>query len=219
MFRIISIIVFVCLFAAILLHCIIFPVARPRRWRPSDIIRKLIHIFSMFLIEQKLSFLSVIKKLVFILAAFSFIVLAVTGFYYRLLYNTEITGYFLVIHVTFGAVLTVCLAILSLFWAENFRFDKNYLPRLRNFLHIQPFSGPPSDSTELLRKICFWLIFVLALPLILSSVLSMFKIFGTDWQDLLADIHRYTALAFFVLVIIYTVLLIRSKIKQELKES
>ena len=180
MFRIISIIVFVCLFAALLLHCIVFPVNRPRRWRPADFIRNFIHIFSMLLIEQKLSFISVIKRLVFLLALLSFLVLAITGFYHRLLYNTEITGYFLVIHVTFGAVLAVCLALLSLFWAENFRFDKNYLPRLRSFLHIQPFSGPPSDSTELLRKICFWLIFILALPLILSSVLSMFNIFGTD---------------------------------------
>jgi len=219
MFQIISIIVFACLFAALLVQCILFPVVRPRRLSPVSLVRKCVHVFSLLLIEQKLTFLGVIKKLTFLLTAFSFLVLAATGFYQRLLYNLEISGYFLVIHVTFGAVLAVCLAALSLFWVESFRFDKNYLPRLQRFLNIQPFCGQPSDSTELLRKICFWLIFILAVPLILSIVLSMFKLFGTDWQELLADIHRYIALAFAVIVIAYTVLSIRFKIKQDFKES
>ena len=61
------------------------------------------------------------------------------------------------------------------------------------------------------QRIAFWLIIFLALPLILSIVLSMFPYFGTHWQELLLSIHRYTALVFTLVAIVHTYLLIRIK--------
>jgi cytochrome b561 len=79
---------------------------------------------------------------------------------------------------------------LALMWAENRRFNKNDWPYL--------------------QKICFWLIIILAIPLILSIVLSMFPLFGTKGQEFLLDTHRYCALLLALVAIVYTYLIIRT---------
>ena len=58
-------------------------------------------------------------------------------------------------------------------------------------------------------KLAFWLILFLALPLILSIVVSMFHLLGTDWQHLTLALHRWTSLVFAIAVIIHTYLAIR----------
>jgi hypothetical protein len=51
----------------------------------------------------------------------------------------------------------------------------------------------------------------LALPLILSIVISMFHILGTSWQQFTMAIHRWTGLVFAVVVILHTYLAIRTR--------
>jgi len=58
-----------------------------------------------------------------------------------------------------------------------------------------PQSNTLVEKYELGRKICFWLILFLALPVILSAVLSMFTLFGTYGQELLLGLHRYSTLS------------------------
>lgn len=215
MFRQISIISFVIVFGAVFLHCLIFPARGERKRRPIDILKKIVHLITLLFIEQKLTLIGVLRKLIYLLAIFSFLVLAVTGFYGQLIKGEQISGYFLMVHVTFGGILAFCLAALAVMWSESCRFDKDYFPRLNRFLHSYCESEKPSDKSEFIRKMSFWLIVVLALPLILSVILSMFKIFGTEWQEFLEEVHRYVALALLLIVIIHTYLLIRFKIKQD----
>ena len=122
-----------------------------------------------------------------------------------------ISGFLVMIHATFAPVFAVFIAILAVMWAGNCVFDKNYCPRLAKLLRIQPKSDLRSQRYEFLLKLCFWAILVLALPLILSIVLSMFKIFGTDIQELFLDVHRYTALVIAIVIILHTYLMIRSQ--------
>ena len=58
-------------------------------------------------------------------------------------------------------------------------------------------------------KLTFWVILFLALPLILSIVVSMFHLLGTNWQHLTLALHRWTSLVFAIVVIIHTYLAIR----------
>jgi len=51
----------------------------------------------------------------------------------------------------------------------------------------------------------------LALPVILSIVLSMFPLFGTDGQEFLLQLHRYSALLFALVAIMYTYLVILTR--------
>jgi len=157
----------------------------------------------MLPLEQKLGLVGAFRKLLYLLALLCFLVLVVTGFYPALVLQEPIGGYWLTLHAVFAPVFAGCLAVLAVMWAGNCTFNKDdwLFPRVR--------------GNELLRKICFWLIVFLALPVILSIVLSMFKIFGTRGQDFLLQLHRYGALILALVIILHTYLTIRSRMGNE----
>ena len=70
------------------------------------------------------------------------------------------------------------------------------------------------EKYELLRKLCFWVILLLAFPVILSIVLSMFLLFGTYVQGFLLEVHRYSTLALALAAIIHTYLTIRCQMEE-----
>ena len=218
MFRIVSIVSFIIVFGGIAVHCIARPCGKERRWGPIGILKKLVHLFTLLLLEQKLSPVGVLRKLVYLLALLCFVVLAVTGFYRLLVLGEHISGYWLMLHATFAPVFAVCLAVLAVMWAHNCRLNQSDCPLLQRILQrvirLKTASEPLCKSSRLGQKIAFWLIIFLALPLILSIVLSMFPFFGTHWQEFLISTHRWTALVFAVVVIVHTYLLIRTKMQE-----
>ena len=213
MFRVISIISFIITLGGMGLYCIIRPCKECRR-HP---VKKLVQLFTLLFIEQKLSPAEVFRKLVYLLALLCFVILAITGFYPTLVRGEHISGYLLMIHATFAPIFAICLAILAVMWSGRCRFTGSDWPWFGKL--VQRVTLAKSTTQELKnesclgQKITFWLIIFLALPLILSIVLSMFPYFGTYWQELLLNIHRYTALVFALAAIVYTYLLIRTKMK------
>ncbi|MBN1392384.1 MAG: hypothetical protein JW947_06225 [Sedimentisphaerales bacterium] len=137
--------------------------------------------------------LGTIRKLLYLLALLCFLGLVITGFYPALVRKESISGYWLILHVCFAPVFAVSLAVLAVMWAGNCSF-KNTEPKL--------------------QKLCFWLIVILAVPVILSIVLSMFNFFGTEGQELLLLLHRYGALLLAMAVIFHTYLIICAKREQ-----
>jgi len=215
MFQTISIIAFLVTVGGLALNCIISPCKEC--WRHP--LRKLIQLFTLLLVEQKLSPVGVLRKLVYLLALLCFVVLAVTGFYPTVILGEHISGYLLMVHATFAPVFAICLAVLAVMWARNCRFNRSDWPwfqRIVQRVTLVKSAGEEAhrESSSLGQKITFWLIIFLALPLGLSIILSMFTLFGTYWQELLLGIHRYTALVFALVVIIHTYLLVRAKTKQ-----
>ena len=219
MFRIISIIGFIVCFAGIVVCCVASP-CKGCGWRPGQILRKLIHLFTLLFVEQRLNLIGVLRKLVYLLALLCFVVLAVTGFYPVLVLGGQISGYWLMLHATFAPVFAVCLAVLAVMWASHCCFTGSDWPWLQRL--IRRVILPKTVSKETIsdssypvgQKITFWLIVVLALPLILSIVSSMFPLFGTHWQELLLDTHRYSALVLALAVIVHTYLMIRTQMKE-----
>jgi len=210
MYQTISIVAFLVTIGALALNCIISPCKEC--WRHP--LKKLIHLFTMLFIEQKLSPAGVLRKLVYLLALLCFVVLAVTGFYPTLVLGEHISGYLVMVHATFAPVFAICLAILAVMWARSGRFTGNDWPWFQRFVQrvtLVKSTGEetPPESIGLGQKISFWLIIFLALPLALSIVLSMFPIAGTHWQELLLGIHRYTAVVFAIAVIVHIYLVIR----------
>ena len=197
MFRIISIIGFAAVFAGIILHYICI------RTKRDELSSK----------ELKPDFFGILRKIVYLFALLCFVVLFVTGFYQPLVGGRAISGFLVMIHATFAPVFAVFIAILAVMWAGNCVFDKNYWPWLTKLLQRQPKSDSKPQRYEFLLKLCFWVILVLALPLILSIVLSMFKIFGTSMQELFLNVHRYTSLVIAIVIILHTYLMIRYNIK------
>ncbi len=132
-----------------------------------------------------------IRRLIYPLALLCFLAMVITSFYPLLVLKESIHGYWLILHAVFAPVFAICLVCLVVMWAGNCSFNKN--------------DWPP------LQKICFWLIVILAIPVILSIVLSMFSFFGTKGQEFLLQLHRYSALLLALIVIVHTYLIICTK--------
>jgi len=211
MYRTISIVAFLITLGGIGLNCIIRPCKAC--WRHP--VKKLVQLFTLLFIEQKLSPAEVLRKLVYLLTLLCFVILAITGFYPTLVLGEHISGYLLMIHATFAPIFAICLAILAVMWSGHCRFTGNDWPWFQRIVQRVTLAKSADEGTQcqssLGQRITFWLIIFLALPLILSIVLSMFPYFGTYWQGLLLCVHRYTALAFALAAIAHTYLLIRTK--------
>jgi len=238
MFGIVSITAFLVVFSGICAHCIASAAAKGYRWRPIDILKTLVHLFTLLFLEQKLNVVGILRKLIYLLALLCFVILLITGFYPVLTHGEQISGYLLMLHATFAPVFAGCLAVLAVMWAHNCRFNKSDWPRLQRIIYPRPSQRggihreaanpirvddtlnngtsrePVTPRHTLLQRICFWLIVVLALPVILSIVLSMFALFGTKGQEFLLDTHRYSALLLALIVIVHTYLIIQAKLKQ-----
>jgi len=206
MFETVAIIVFLATLIGIALHCIAFPV---KRGAGAGVIPRIVHVFSLLLIEQERSLLGALKKLCYLVTAVCFVVLAITGFWPVLVKGEHISGFPIMIHSTFAAVFAVCLAIITITWAGSNRFERSECPwlwrLLRRVTNLRiPRQEGPCKSTVIVKKAMFWAVAALSLPLILSVVLSMLHLFGTHWQEILLAAHRWSALLFAVAVILHT---------------
>ncbi len=211
MFRTVSIIGFIAALIAIVVH---FLLCRPgadrlfgkdRSMHFLDPVRYLVFLFTLLFVEQKWNIIGVLRKLIFLLALLCFVVLVITSFVPVIILKKSISGYWLMLHATASPVFSACLAILAVIWADKMQLDKNYWPWLNTIIRRLPRSPEPPHAHELKAKICFWCIIFLALPVILSAVLSMFPLFGTGGQELLLVLHRYSTLllALFSIVFLY----------------
>jgi len=215
MFQTVSIIALIATLLGVAVHWILTPAGGCR-----CPLRGAVHVFSLLLIEQKSSVLGVLKKLVYLLAVVCFLVLFVTGFYALLVRGEHISGYFMMIHATFAPIFALCLAILAVTWAGQYSFTMQDCPWVSRLLrrvtrlHILA-DDRPWQCSILVYKAAFWLLMLLALPLILSIVISMFHLLGTDWQGITLALHRWIALVFVIVAIIHTYLAIRLRMACE----
>ncbi|MHC4153921.1 MAG: hypothetical protein ACYST6_03200 [Planctomycetota bacterium] len=211
MFRTVSISVLLITIGAVALHYLISRLRAPAKGGPIGIARGLVYLLTLLFLPQQLTLLGKFKKLLYLVTMLCVVVLAATGFYPVLILGEHISGYLLMIHVTTGGVFAACLVLLAFTFAHSRRFDEKDWPWLTSLVRREmQRSRLLPESSVLLRKICFWLLIILALPLMLSVVLSMFPLLGTAGQLLLADTHRYSTLAFAVVAIIHTYLIIRA---------
>ena len=168
--------------------------------------------------KQKLNLMSALRVLVYAVALLCVIVQAITGFI-PVLKGEHISGYPVMIHATFAPVLAVCLAVLAVLWAGRCRFTQGDWPWFERLVRLvtaaeTPAGQAPCKCSALAQKVTFWLIVFLALPLILSIILSMFPLFGTHGQETLLALHRNTAIVFALVAVVHTFTLILSRSKK-----
>jgi hypothetical protein len=144
---------------------------------------------------DRLLVLGLLRRLAYLFGLLSSVALVVTGFYPILIFGTHIEGYMVMLHVTTGGVFAGCTAVLALMCAEHNRFGNSQGPGIG-------------------QKAAFWLILVLALPVILSIVLTMLGLFGTEGQKFLLNIHRYSALLFALAAMVHGYLTIRTRARR-----
>ena len=206
MFKTVSFIVLAITFAAIALHFVVYflrSLMQGKKFCPlCSIIKFPVYLLTLLLLEQKLGFFGRIRKLVYIVTLFCFFVLLYTGFAPPVCMGVNLSGYMLMLHATAAPVFAACVTILVVMWAYSCRFtQQDFLPLLRLFKPETPWKESAKPTIGFMQRVCFWAIAILVLPLILSIVLSMFPLFGTHMQEVLFQIHRYTALTLLVAVI------------------
>ena len=131
-----------------------------------------------------------------IASAALFFILAVTGFLPALFHGSHLGGILLVTHVTTAPVFTLSLCALALLWAHRLRFDEVDWRIAGNLLRRDL---PGKDAlVRFALKAGFWMVLLLSLPLMLTVILGLFPLFGTDGEALLIRLHGYSALLFMI---------------------
>jgi cytochrome b subunit of formate dehydrogenase len=215
MFQTVADIALVMTFLGVAAHWVLVPMGQPR-----SVVRGGVRLFSLLLIEQRASLLGALKKLVYLVSLVCFVVLVLTGFWPLLVRGEHISGYLMMIHATFAPVFALCLAVVAVAWAGENRFTAEDCPWVRRLLRratrLQvPAEERPCACAVLGYKATFWLLIFLALPLILSIVVSMFHFLGTDWQHFTMALHRWAGLVFAVVAVLHTYLAIRIRTVRE----
>ena len=150
---------------------------------------------------KKSSIGNIIKSLLFPILFFCINLLALTGFITVIILGKPISTYLLLIHVSLAPFFAICMATAALIWAPKNSFNKK---DWETFCDLR--SSKKETKIELWQKVCFWLIIILALPIILSILLSMYPLFGSQIQHSLLTTHRYSTLLFVILLTIYVYL-------------
>lgn len=214
MFRWISIISFVTVLAGIFLHHLLFPCGYKPRFSTESLIRKKVHLFTLLFPEQKLGLPGKIRKLAFLLGLLSFMVLLLTGFA-PVIFGIKLQGWWLMVHATFAPIFIGCAAIVALLGAGQYRFNQKDCEAIPFIGECGAGKGCWLTDSGLGVKTGFWLLLILSLPVTLTMVLSMLPLFGTEGQEFLYFVHRWSALVFGLLAVIELYMLIRIKIREE----
>jgi hypothetical protein len=122
--------------------------------------------------------------------------MALSAFTPIFIFGDSLSGLFLLLHVSIAPLFSIFLAILVILFTHSNRFNKNDLDNSKK-------KGKIIFNQMGYMKILYWLIIFFSIPTMISVILTMFPLFGTDGQLYLLEIHRYSTLILFILVILH----------------
>jgi len=128
--------------------------------------------------------------------------LVVTGFAAAVC-GQLISGYLLMLHMTFAPPFILGLLGLVVTWAHDCRFEAHDLQWALGMGCLRCGKDSPAGKFDVGQKGYFWLLAVLGVVLILSAAFSMVPLFGTNGQELLFEIHRYAGLVLLMATIVH----------------
>lgn len=134
------------------------------------------------------------QKNLYILCIASFIVLTFTGFLPILFTGNSMTGVLLLLHVLASPVFAICITIVCVLWAHDHRFRKEDWQTLKLVAQRKKDSKFFKQIDNVGQKTTFWLVVILSFSVILSILLGMYPIWGTNGQEVLLHLHGYSAL-------------------------
>ncbi len=128
-------------------------------------------------------------------------ILAVTGFVQVIIDGAAPSGVLLLVHMIAAPLFALTLAAASLLWSHDQQVREADLPLLGQAVRTGTIYG--AATLAAVGRTLYWLILVLALPLLLSIILSLFPFFGTDGETCLIAVHGYSALALVVAALLH----------------
>ena len=142
-----------------------------------------------------------VKNFLYLTTLFLFSLMALSAFINVVFIGDDLTGLLLLIHVTVAPLFSIFLAVTIVVFAQANSFNKDDFEQKTNTIGNK---FRPNQKGYI--KIVFWLIVFFSIPIMVSIVLSMFPLFGTEGQEILLNIHRYSTLIIFILFIFHVAL-------------
>jgi len=136
------------------------------------------------------------------LTLISFVLLALTAFLPILIFGGHLSSFPLILHVTIAPVFCLTLALSAVFWAHSQRLFSSDWPNFKSRFIQQVCSLKEGIASW--QKVYFWLFILISIPAILSIVLGMYPVFGTEGQATLIVIHSYSTLFLFIVATFHT---------------
>jgi len=129
------------------------------------------------------------QRLLYAVTILSLLVLVFTGFW-PAVRGEPLRGWLLMIHNSAAPAFAIGLLVLAFLWAE------------RRPVGV-PGTTVPAAGFGRGQRLVFWAAALLATVLVLTMMFSMVQIFGTPGQELLFEIHRYSALAMVLVAMVH----------------
>jgi hypothetical protein len=147
--------------------------------------------------------LAELRRTVFLITLALALVLAASAFIPVVVLGDHPSGVLLIIHVTVAPFFALSLCLAALLWAERMRLRRTDWEAAKKLLRRQNWAR--GDLSATIRRLGFWVVLLVSLPLLLSIVLGMFPLFGTDGEEFLISVHGYSGLVLIstALVIFY----------------
>lgn len=192
-FRVVSIIIL----TAVLVY--LFRKLKPHKITPKNVWQFIKEDFKENLVIawriKAVSFFQKAKSITAHLCAALFIILFITAFL-PVLFGFHMTGLFMLIHVSTAILLSILLVVFVFLFSNSNQLS---LEELQNL--VNDYKQKKSIDYQIMLKVLYWLIIVLILPAMLSIILMLYPLFGTDGLEFLADVHRWSVLLLTICVI------------------
>jgi hypothetical protein len=154
--------------------------------------------------------LGLLRSLTYYISVFLFLTMAASGFLPFVFLENSLTGLALLIHVTAAPLFCIAYAVFILLSAFQYQFGHN------DYLFV--FKRDSIDDSEkyehakdsLILKSAFWISAAVSVPVIISIVLTLYPVFGSDTMESLTSIHGYSVLILtisFVIQVYYSIIL------------
>jgi hypothetical protein len=146
--------------------------------------------------------LAELRRTVFLFTLGLALVLVASAFIPVVVLGDHPSGVLLVIHVTVAPFFALSLCLTTLLWAERMRLGRADWEAAKKILRWR--SQARGDLSATIRRLGFWIVLLVSLPLLLSIILGMFPLFGTDGEEFLISLHGYSGLVLLSTALVIT---------------
>ena len=136
------------------------------------------------------------KRFFYLSTLFLFLLMAFSALI-PVLIGIHLSDVFLLVHVTVAPLFSIFTAILIIIFAHSNRFNKDDIKS-----NLEEYKINFNRNGYL--KVIFWLFALFSFSAMISIVLNMFPIFGTEGQVYLLEVHKYSTLLLLLLVIFHS---------------
>lgn len=154
--------------------------------------------------------LTIWDRLAYLICLGSVALTGLTGFYAGVCLNQEMTGWLLMAHMSGAAGFLAGMFFIAFLWAEACRFEKQDCCCASVREEAAQCENKPSRFS-CGQKCWFWAILVFGLLTATTMLLGMLPYFGTDGQQGLYTLHRYSSVALVVSIIAHGYLMLAVK--------